>query len=194
MQVVPDRPIERLSKAVAGHPPRSNPRQSQVRVASHVDPVLVSDGVAPPVEVFKPLLPRVSVGIDRPHGGPELDTKTGEVRAEIAWVRVAAVEFAALGQQDPEYACRNGRLRVGDHEVRSLRVEVSAEALKLRRQQHRVRVIHLERGMSTPAASPAQGSMRRLDLVKRLLTGGVPAFERDRHTETLPEVADISAH
>jgi len=53
-------------------------------------------------------------------------------------------------------------------------VEVAAETLKLRRDENRIGVIDLERGVSASAATPLYSSMRCLDLVHRTLRIAFP--------------------
>src|SRR5439155_12681948 len=89
-------------------------------------------------------------------------------------VRIPEVQLPALVHHQTKCAGYARRGRVSCYETDRLRVEVAAETLKLRRDENRIGVIDLERGVSASAATPLYSSMRCLDLVQRTLRIAFP--------------------
>jgi len=179
VQVVVNGSVEGGSEAVAGSPPPADSCETEIRIAAHSCPVLVGDGVSPGVEVFQPVPPRLAVRIDGLHRWPELHPEPGEVGAQVARVGVAVVELPSLREEHSQQVGGPGRLGVVGREVHRLGVQVTAEALELGRQQRRVGVVDLERGVPAAPPTTADGPVCRFDFVQSDTGSIPPLFERD---------------
>jgi len=72
--------------------------------------VLVGDGISPFVELIKQLLSRVISPVERLHAVPDSKAEPCKIRADIAGVGVASVEFAVaykLASEDVLQGSRN---------------------------------------------------------------------------------------
>jgi hypothetical protein len=132
-------------------------------------PILMRDGVAPIVQVVQGGSPLRLPAVDEAHVVPKAHPQPSEVGAQVPRVGIAVVELPSLRQHGPQDAGNGAGLRVRDQEVDGLRVEVAAEPLELRRQQHSVSVIELQRRVPTTAPRNAERTMSGGDLRERCL-------------------------
>jgi len=124
--------VERDGQAVTGRSPATDCRQVQRGVPAHLPPILVSDGIAPTVQLLEPVLPIVRPGVDSANVVPEPHSDGGEVRAEVTRVGVAMVERPSPSHQDSKEPARPRIRRTQSQEVHGFGVQASAEPLELR--------------------------------------------------------------
>ncbi len=138
-------------------------------------PVLMSHSVSPRVQRRQGGLTAGIAAVERRDGGPEVHPQSSEVRPQVAGVRVAVVELATLDEQVLHDGTEDGRGKRTDDDGDRLRVEIPAEALKLRGEQGHVRMVHLEGGVPTAATCAAYGQMSLFDLVEGVLRVSLPS-------------------
>src|SRR5436305_1992867 len=103
----------------------------------------MSDRVTPLAQLLETILARLVANVQVSDLGPEVQTEAVEIRAEVARVRIALIEFPILDKGLPTNILQRTQ-REGTHEViRTFGMEVTAIALKVRRQQDRVSLDHL---------------------------------------------------
>ena len=115
--------------------------------------------------------------------GQNATLESSEVGAEIARVRIASIELAMLDQVRADDVLHV--VRKMEHErLRHFGMKIAAEALELRRNEHRVRVIDLFRRAAPPRARTRDGSMRGFQLIEGSLPRGEPVVQRARRHVT----------
>ncbi len=144
---------------------------------SYVAPVLMSDSITPRVQHFQGGLTSRIAAVERGHRRPKGKAEAAEIRAEVPRVRVARVQLAALDEQVPNDRPMHRRRDRADEHGDGLRMEVAAEALKLRREQGYVGVVHLERGVPAPTPETTDGTVSLLNFIERVLRVAVPTVE-----------------
>jgi hypothetical protein len=160
-----NRLIEKACQAVAAATPRSNiPKQHSV--TSDLGKVLMSDSVPPFSEKIQPRLPCLHALIQCLDLVPKLQTESSEVRSEIARVRVPAIKLAVGRKGRPKNRSYRRRASTDRKMVCSLRVQVSAEALELRKEKDRIGVVYLNRRVAPPWSCASYREMRSAKLVE----------------------------
>lgn len=172
--------VEGTRQTVTGPAPALHlaEREGGTAAAQHtLGKFVMGDGISPFVEFSQqPASIRVlgSMGV---HERPERKVETVEVGADVAGIGVAPVQFAI---QEEVEVYHYAHPRIGnsrDKALRRLGVQLSAERLKLGREEEGICLIDLLRRGTNARACASKGSVSTLHVVERRRPDTGPCLE-----------------
>jgi hypothetical protein len=127
---------------------------------------MMRNRVTPEIQLIKLILTRFVLRVQRLDSVPEPEVEPIEIRAEIAWIRVALFQFQVAKQGIATRAPHDKRIDPLDKKVDAFRVKVAAKPLKLGGKEHRISMVDLLGRVSAARTTSSDAPMRVLDLIE----------------------------
>ena len=138
--------------------------------------------VAPAVQLTQRLLSCPGLVITREKHRPKFNSESAEISAKVTRVRIAGFELPRFHHSLPHNHADGWMRDRGGQVLDALRVQITAERLKPRREQHYVRLLDLLCDRP-PARHRATGKLvGNLDSIESPAVAGLPPSKRTRHT------------
>ncbi len=134
--------------------------------------------ISPFIQKFKRRLAGLILTVVGQNILPKQDPQSVEVGTNVTRIWVTVVEFSSvneLGSQDSSEVARTDK---PNELVNAFGMKASAEPLKLRRQQHGIRMVDLLSCIPSATSGSTYHSMRGHDLVQSFRPNRSPSFKR----------------
>jgi len=91
----------------------------------------MGDRVAPPTELFEPVLTRLVQDVSSVHLGPEGNAESIDVGPDVSGSRIAPIELSREEKLRPKRTLEASRSDRSSQSIDAFRAEISAEALEV---------------------------------------------------------------
>ena len=135
------------------------------------------DRVSPVVEFLQVVHATLAVSVVVADTVPEIEAEAIEICADVSRIRIGMIKLAVQREFGAKYGPQANRIDDSNDVINAFRMQIPTEALKLRRQQHGVRVVDLVSRVTSTASAAADTSMCVLDFVKFADTRCVPGLK-----------------